>query len=239
MAKDEIQSPPSPSSAATNTDSDKMLQIMIAEYNVLQAGRSGTIYDAHGRVNLFIGSISSVVVALAFIGQVSEIGQPFFVFALVLLLPLMFMGIVTFMRLLNIGEADTIYARGMYRIRHYYTEIQPEAERYFILGTHDDMVGIFEEYGDSHGSLPGWIYIMFSTSGMVGTMNSLLVGAFVAILIYVLFAPSALICIIVGAIVFAIAVYLHLRYQDAHWRIRDQHLKVLFPSPESKAIDLN
>jgi len=232
-ANEETQSPPPPA------NTDKMLQIMIAEYNILQAGRSGTIYDAHGRVNLYIGSISSVVVALAFIGQVSEIGQAFFVFALVLLLPLMFMGLVTFMRLLNIGVADMIYTRGMYRIRHFYTEVQPEAERYFILGTHDDMAGIFEEYGDSHGSLPGWIYMMFSTSGMVGTMNSLLVGAFVAFLLYVLFAAAPLICIVIAVVVFAIAVYLHLRYQDAHWKIRDKHLKVLFPTPQSKASELN
>ncbi|MBC7810565.1 MAG: hypothetical protein H7175_05430 [Burkholderiales bacterium] len=237
MAKEETQAPALP--AKNDSDNPALLQIMIAEYNVLQAGRSGTIYDAHGRVNLYIGSISSVVVALAFIGQVSEIGQAFFVFALVLLLPLMFMGLVTFMRLLNIGVADMIYTRGMYRIRHFYTEVQPEAERYFILGTHDDMAGIFEEYGDSHGSLPGWVYMMFSTSGMVGTMNSLLLGAFAAILMYVLFAAAPLICIVIGAVVFAIAVYLHLRYQDAHWKIRDKHLKVLFPTPQSKASELN
>src|SRR5215212_1938627 len=125
----------------------EILQIMIAEHNNLQAIRSGTIYEAAGRTTLYLGAVSSSLVALAFIGQMSEMGSAFIIFALILLPSLIFLGVVTFIRVYQTGTEDMVAARGINRIRHYYVEVAPDLEKYFILSTHDDMHGMLQNMG--------------------------------------------------------------------------------------------
>ena len=115
-----------------------MLQVMTTEHSVLQAGRSATIFETGGRTAVFLGTVSSALVALALIGQVSRLGKAFFAFLLVLLPTLFFLGLVTFERTLELGIEDYIYAVGISRIRHFYVEMVPQAEKYFVGSIHDD-----------------------------------------------------------------------------------------------------
>lgn len=207
-----------------------MLQIMMAEHAALQNARSSTIFDATGRANLFIGSISSVLVALAFIGQASEMGKPFFIFTLLLIVPLIFIGFTTFHRIVQIGNADTVYGRGINCIRHFYTEIAPETAPYFILPTRDD----FQAMLDEMEAAPGVFQTFLSTGGMVNGLNSMLIGVFVGVLMYVLFEASPLICIIVGGLAFFGSLYLHTQYLGRLWEANEKRLKVLFPSKDAK-----
>jgi hypothetical protein len=101
----------------------KMLQFMTTEHSALQVGRSATIFETGARAAAFLGIVSSALVALAFIGQVSRLGTAFFAFALVLLPTLFFVGLATFERALQSAIEDTIYARGISRIRHFYVEM--------------------------------------------------------------------------------------------------------------------
>src|SRR5215217_6474341 len=119
----------------------ELLQILITEHNNLQAARSATVFEANGRTSLFLGAVSSGLVALAFVGQMSQMGQAFFLFALILLPSLIFIGLVTFIRVNQTGIEDMIEARSINRVRHYYTEVAPGVKDYFILSTHDDMAG--------------------------------------------------------------------------------------------------
>ena len=50
----------------------QILQFMTTEHFTLQTARSATIAEANGRCALFMGSVSSAVVAVAFIGQASK-----------------------------------------------------------------------------------------------------------------------------------------------------------------------
>ena len=106
----------------------KMLQIMATEHSVLQAGRSATIFETGGRTAVFLGTVSSALIALAFVGQISGLGTAFFAFALVLLPTLFFLGLATFERAMQLGIEDYIYAVGMSRIRHFYVETVPQAD---------------------------------------------------------------------------------------------------------------
>jgi hypothetical protein len=213
----------------TDNNTQMMLQIMMAEHAALQNARSSTIFDATGRANLFIGSISSVLVALAFIGQASEMGKPFFIFTLLLIVPLIFIGFTTFHRVVQIGNADTVYGRGINRIRHFYTEVAPDTARYFILPTRDD----FQAMLDEMEAAPGVFQTFLSTGGMVNGLNSMLVGVFVGVLLYVLLDLSPLICILVGGVGFFASLYLHTRYLGKLWEANEKRLKVLFPTPDA------
>jgi hypothetical protein len=48
----------------------KMLQFMATEHSVLQAGRSATIFETGGRTAVFLGTVSSTLTALVFVGHV-------------------------------------------------------------------------------------------------------------------------------------------------------------------------
>jgi len=102
--------------------SSQLVSIMTTEHYTLQTGRSMTISEANGRSSLFVGAVSSGLVALALVGQISHLGTAFFMFSLVVLPTLLFMGLITFERVLQSGSADIIYARGINRIRHLYLE---------------------------------------------------------------------------------------------------------------------
>jgi len=200
---------------------------MIAEHNNLQAIRSGTIYESAGRTTLYLGAVSSSIVALAFIGQISGMGSAFVVFALILLPSLIFLGVVTFIRVYQTGTEDMVASRGINRIRHYYVEVAPQLEKYFILSTHDDMRGMLQNMGVRK---QGWWQLFVSTHGLVGVINSILVAVFGGLITTVFLSGTLLMAIIVGVVVFVVSEYLHFRYQNTAYQASEASLKVLFPS---------
>jgi hypothetical protein len=167
-----------------------IVQIMMTEHYNLQSGRSITVSDASGRSSLFLSTVSSTLIALAFIGNISHLGTAFFVFALVIFPSLLFLGLVTFERVLQSAIEDVIYARGINRIRHLYVELAPQVQDYFILSTHDDRAGTFLNLA----ILPSWLQLLVTTAGMISVINSILAGAFIGLLVYQLFVLSLLLC---------------------------------------------
>ena len=69
------------------------------EHFNLQTARAVTVSEANGRASLYLAALSSNLIALAFIGQMSRLGTAFRAFALILLPALAFVGTVTFQRL--------------------------------------------------------------------------------------------------------------------------------------------
>ncbi len=49
--------------------SPELIAIVTTEHYNLQSGRSATIAEANGRATLFVGAVSSALVALALVGQ--------------------------------------------------------------------------------------------------------------------------------------------------------------------------
>src|SRR5260370_17123849 len=118
--------------------SSQLVAIMTTEHSSLQTGRAMTISEANGRSSLFVGAVSSGLVALALVGQLSHLGTAFFVFGLVVLPTLLFMGLITFERVLQSGSADFMYAVGINPIRHLSLEYAPHLQPYLTLSAQDD-----------------------------------------------------------------------------------------------------
>jgi hypothetical protein len=85
--------------APVATGDQRLLAALTTEHFTLQTARSATIMESNGRSALFLSTVSSAVVALAFIGQVADVGQPFFLFALAVLPTLFLLGLLTYLRL--------------------------------------------------------------------------------------------------------------------------------------------
>src|SRR5262245_12115447 len=203
----------------------ELVTIMTTEHLNLQSGRAMTIAEANGRASLFVGSVSSGLVALALVGQVSRLGTTFFVFSLIVLCTLLLMGFITFERVLQAGSVDLIYASGLNRIRHLYLEYAPQMQPYFVLSTHDDREGIVGREA-MHTS---WWQIFFNTAGMIAVINSVLVGSLVGLLLAV-FALPLWASTSAGLFTFMVSEALHQRYQWLQLLRRERNRSALFPS---------
>jgi hypothetical protein len=205
---------------------EQILQFMTTEHFTLQTAKAATVAEANGRAALFMGSVSSAVVALAFIGQVSGMGEAFFLFGLVLFPSLFFLGIVTFDRVLQTALEDWVYACEINRIRHYYVELAPEIGRYFIQSPHDDAPGALQGMGITPSR---WQYFLTS-SGMVAVINSVILGVFAGLLSRFLLSLHIYTVAGVGIAVFALSVVMHHRHQLSKFAEVGSRLKSLFPS---------
>jgi len=166
--------------------SPQVVAIMTTEHYNLQSGRAMTISDSSGRSSLFLSTVSITLVALAFVGQFSQLGTAFYRFALVLLPSLFFIGFVTFERVLQSAIEDFILARGINRLRHFYVELAPTVKDYFILSTHDDEQSAFGNMGLRRSP---W-QVFLTTPGMIAFIDSVLAGAFAGLLVSYLFARA-------------------------------------------------
>src|SRR3954451_12145534 len=71
------------------------------EHFNLQTARALTVSEANGRASIYLAALSGNLIALAFVGQMSRLGAAFYAFALILLPVLAFVGVVTFLRLVQ------------------------------------------------------------------------------------------------------------------------------------------
>jgi hypothetical protein len=125
-------------------DPEQLLTALATEHFTLQGARSQTMSESSARASVFVFSVSSALVALGFIGQVSEVGDVFYAFALTVLPTLYLLGTVTFVRLVECGAEDFRYGQAINRIRGYYQQIAGERANLFMLSGHDDPAGVFD-----------------------------------------------------------------------------------------------
>ena len=204
--------------------SSQLVTIMTTEHYNLQTGRAMTVSEANGRASLFVGAVSSGLIALALVAQLSHLGTAFFAFRLVVLPTLFFMGLITFRRVMQSGLADVTYARGINRIRHLYLEYAPEMQPYFILGSHDDEEILLQQ----ESMLPTWVQSFFGMASMVAIIMSVLAGSFLGLL-FILLALPLWACVVAGGIGFLVSIVLLQTYQQGQWVRLWKSIPVNFP----------
>ena len=130
-------------------------------------------------MQLYLGTLSSSIIALALTAQPVGAGRCVRAFALVLLPVVFFLGVVTHGRLLQVNAEWRLYGQGMNRIRHYFLEIAPHMERYFVLLASDDPWVTLAAIGVRTGGNPWW-QAPLTAGSMIVVVNSVLAGVFAA-----------------------------------------------------------
>lgn len=120
------------------------LQILTTEHWSLLGARSLVYTEAMSRTSIFVAALTGSVVALALVGQATDFGTGFVVFALVLLPAVYFLGVVTVARLGQVNWEDARWVQGMNRIRDAYLELAPQLEPYFVTSKYDDGLGVLQ-----------------------------------------------------------------------------------------------
>jgi hypothetical protein len=173
-------------------------QLLATEHWSLLATRSTTQSEVLSRITTFLMLVSSSIVGMALIGQVTRFDRRFITFALVLLGMLVVIGTLTQMRLGNAAIEDLGHVIGMNRLRAAYVEIDPAIERFLVTSAHDDDRSVWQTY--NHLASPRAILQpLASTGAFITFVTSGLTGAFGALVAIALNAPG-LIAGIVAAV---------------------------------------
>lgn len=161
------------------------------EHFTLAGARSQTVSEANGRASIFLGAMSSGLVALGFLGPS---GTTFEVFALVLLPALAFLGLVTFDRVLQLSVEDIGYGRRIELCRQFYADAWPMLAPYLYRPRAE------EGAGPVHRDRGGW-QLLLTVSGVLAVLTSLLLGAVVALLSRILLDAAIGVAFAVGGLV--------------------------------------
>ena len=211
----------------------QLLQALTTEHFTLQTARAATIADSNGRSALYLATVSSAVVALAFIGQVAHLGRAFLLFALALLPALVVLGILTYLRLVQTAIEDLFYARAINRIRRHYVDLDPDAGRWFVLCGFDDPAGVLAAMGlAAPGEGHSRWHLLSHAATMVAVVTSIVGGVGVALAANAAggsrlpVAASAT----VGAVVTVLSVGAFGWHQLRRWRAAEASVPSLFPS---------
>ena len=202
------------------------MQALTTEHFTLQTARAVAVSEGNGRTALYLGALSSTLVALALVAQRSLSGEVFHVVALTVLPAVFFLGLVTYVRILQGSIEDIMYARAINRIRRYYTQIDPSQAHWFLLSGSDDLPGALANMGlrDS------WTRFLFTMPSAVAVINSLLGGATVAVAVATLVGAPLPVAVAAGMASGTAILALHVAYQVRRFATMRAGVAAEFPS---------
>jgi hypothetical protein len=209
-------------------DPQQLLTALTTEHFTLQGARSQTVSESASRASLYLFSVSSTLVALGFIGQISTVGDTFKVFALTALPTLYVLGLFTFVRLVQSVAEDFQYGRAVNRIRHHYLELAGDKARLFMMSAHDDASGVLANMGIKHAAWQAY----FTTPSMVAVINSVVGGSAVAIAVGAIADPPLGVAAAIGGLVAIVSLAALRRFETRYLQAGVGELDILFPSPQ-------
>jgi hypothetical protein len=215
---------------------DLRLHILTTEHWSLLSTRALTWNEAFSRSTMFLSALTGSVVALALVAGVMGFDGGFAAFALLLLPVLLFAGVGTFRRLIEINREDVRWVVGMNRLRHAYLEAAPELRPYFVTGWTDDESGIMTTFGARPG--PGsFVHELVTTPGLIAIVDGVLAGVLAGILGLQLGVGTAIsIVLAVGAGVVTIGLLAWVQYRLV---VRPRGLEPSFPDSRPEPLATN
>jgi hypothetical protein len=171
------------------------------EHFNLETARASTVAEANGRALGFFAVLSSSLIALGFMGQMSRVGTAFYAFALVLLPAVAIVGAMTFGRLVQLTEANIAFAQRIARVRAYYLDVAPELRPYLTVLPAARAPG------------PSARQLLLTVAGMVAFVNSAIAGTAAGVLAAALSSGDLASSLAVGLPAGMAALVLHVRSQ--------------------------
>ena len=209
------------------------LQILSTEHWSLLASRGLAWNETFTRVSMYLSTLSFAVVSLGLIAGVDKFSDVFFVFALVVLPVVLFVGIATFLRMGAANYHDAIAVIGMNRIRGAYLEIAPDLEPYFVMGVHDDPPGVVRTMAVPPNVRP-ILHVISAAPFVVNVLNSVVGGAIAAIVGARILQLDLWPTLVVGVVGFALVLFAQLIYIRGNIRLLTGGIRPMFPTPPDR-----
>jgi hypothetical protein len=185
------------------------------------------------RTSIFVAALGASVVALALVAQATDFGTGFVAFALVVLPVVYFLGVVTMIRLAQVGFEDARWVQGMNRIRNAYLDLAPELERYFVTSRYDDQAGVLVSSVAMRRRPPA-LHAFVTVPGAVAVIDSVVAGAGAGIAALALDLGTAA-SLVIGAIVFVFSLGGFAWWAERQIDRYTAELDPIFPTPPADA----
>jgi hypothetical protein len=212
-------------------DPAQLLTALTTEHFTLQGARSQTMSETSARASIYMYSLSSVLVALGFVAQISDgVGTVFNVFALTVLPVIYFLGCATYLRLVECGAEDLRYGMAINRIRGYYKELAEDRADLFLLSGHDDAAGVFVNMG----IVPDRRSAAFAFSTAIAVVNGVVGGAVAALALGAVPDVPLWLAMVVGVAVAAVSIVGWGRRAGGILEAAARQVTPLFPTPPDR-----
>jgi hypothetical protein len=200
------------SAAGDAAEVSRRAQLLATEHWSLLATRSMSWNEAFSRTAMFLSTLSATTVALALAGPAMAFGSAFALFALIVLSVTLFLGIATYVRLLQVNNEDLYWVSGMNMLRGAYTKLAPGIERDFVAGYTLDAAGFARTFGAVDVTTDvSPLHMLITTPAVVGVISSAIAGVMGGLLGIQLGVDSAS-AVSLGVVVFVVAVVTSVAY---------------------------
>ncbi|HEX3265342.1 MAG TPA: hypothetical protein VHR16_06700 [Candidatus Limnocylindrales bacterium] len=199
-------------------DQARRTQLLTTEHWSLLATRSMSWNEAFSRTGTFLSTLSAGTVSLALAGPAMAFGTAFTLFALVILAVILFLGIATYVRLVQVNNEDLYWVYGMNRLRGAYARMVPGIEHEFITGHTVDAAGFARTFGAVNVTTEvSMLHAFVTTPAVVGVIASVVFGVIVG-LVAAQLGTTELVAVGGGMAGTAIGIALMLRYGVREYR---------------------
>jgi hypothetical protein len=186
------------------------ITLLTTEHYNLQMQRVATISESNGRASVFLGAVSAGLIALGFDSTrgASPIGH--MIFQVLVLTPLVFLGLVAFVRCLEIAIDDWEFVTRITRLRGTYDQLVPDLAPLMSQAVADEGVVAMLS--------PRWqpFQKMLSVAGSVAVITSVVLGGDAGVIVYGV-SRLLYVAIAVGVAAGALALGWATWYQWRHW----------------------
>ncbi len=186
------------------------ITLLTTEHYNLQTQRAATIGEANGRASIFIGALSAGLIALGFQGAATGRTAGTTIFEVLVLSSLAFLGVVTFVRCVEISIDDWQFSLRITALRAAYTQLVPELAGLLLAATGTEQAIAMLTVRRQR------FQVMLSVAGSIGVITSIVAGSDIGVLAYGVGAPLAA-ALSAGAITALLAVCGTVRFQQARW----------------------
>ena len=184
------------------------ISALTTEQFVLQAARSANVGEMTGRGTIYMGAVSSSLIALGFLAQVVSRLDPF----VAAVLPAVFLlGEFTFAALVRNTLENLVLLRQMQRIRGYYRTLVPEAEEFFGPTAEAERLAAAMATVGLRARPAG---MLFTGASVVAAVNSVVGGVGLALLAALVASLATGAAMAVGVAAAVVLFGLHLLYQQ-------------------------
>ena len=204
-------------------------QLLATEHWGLLAARGTAQNEVLARIGILLTLVSAGLVSLALVGQATNFSDAFIAFAVGVLAFIDIVGLLTQVRVMNIGMEDLMYVVAMNRLRGAYVELDPGIRRVLMSSPHDDFPGVQQTY---YFFTPkrGLSQVFGSTMVFILMINGALLGLLAAAITNV-FSASIPLAVAVGATVALLFFGINFWRGNKRFFATMAAMKPEFPSP--------
>jgi hypothetical protein len=177
--------------------------ILATEHWSLLGTRTILWNERMSRTAIFLTVLSAAIVALALVADATGFGARTRTLALVLLPVVLFLGLTTYVRLVQIGYEDLRLVLAMNRLRRGYLTMAPGLAPYFSTGHHDDERGLAATFllTSARDLQQPWVHFLTATPTIVATVDAAIATA-ITVLVLQATGASATVVVVGGVLAF-------------------------------------